>query len=80
MGRRRLLERRLRLALAIGARCERLPGDPRARRVLLELAADRDNERARDGVDVDADPLAKRCHLHDRHPTTVDEHVATVGG
>ena len=75
-----LLERRVVVALAVGAGRQRLPGDPRSGRLLAELAADRDDERPRDGVEVDADPLAERGHLHDRHPATVDDDGGTVGG
>ena len=80
VGRRRLFERRVVLTLTVGAGRKRLPGDPGSGRLIPELAADRHNERPRDGVDVDADPLAERCHLDDRHPATVDDDVGTVAG
>ena len=58
-------------ALAIAARLERLPRHPRSGRILAELRRDREHERPGDGVEVDADPLAERGDLHDRHRLTL---------
>ena len=79
MGRVGLVERCVVDALAVGTGRQRLPGDPRSRRLLAELPADRVRDRARDDVEVDADALTERGHLHDRHPPTLDDR-GTVGG
>jgi hypothetical protein len=79
MGRVGLVERRIVDTLAIGTRRQRLPGDPRPRRLLTELAANGVRDRARDHVQVDADALTERGHLNDGHPPTLDDR-GTVGG
>ena len=79
MGRFGLIERRVVDTLAVGTGRKRLPGDPRSRRLLAELPADGVGDRPRDEVEVDADALAERGHLHDGHPPTLDD-GGTVGG
>ena len=79
MGRVGLIERRVVDTLVVGTGGKRLPGDPRPRRLLAELPADRVGDRPRDDVEVDADALTERGHLHDGHPPTLNDD-GTVGG